>query len=78
MLRYVVIIRIDMLLLQGGKTALHYACCNGHTEVVKHLINNNADISASDNVSDYAVCLLYIFWMFMLIKKYFINSYKEN
>ena len=50
---------IDMLLLQFGRTALHYACSNGRTEVVKHLINNNADISATDSVSDYAVCLLY-------------------
>ena len=48
-----------MLLLQGGGTALHRACMNGHLEVVKHLLNNNADISATDDVSDYAVCLLY-------------------
>ena len=42
-----------MLLLQSGWTALHWACNNGHTEVVKHLINNNADISATTtNVSD--------------------------
>ena len=46
-----------MLLLQYGRTALHWACSNGYTEVVKHLINNNADISATTNVSDYAVCL---------------------
>ena len=53
---------IDMLLLQRGWTALHRACSNGHTEVAKHLINNNADISATDNVSDYAVasCVYYI------------------
>ena len=57
-----------MLLLQGGWTALHHACNNGHTEMVKHLINNNADISATTKVSDYAVCLLYISWTFMLIK----------
>ena len=44
---------IDMLLLQSGWTALHWACSEGHTEVVKHLINNNADISATTNVSDY-------------------------
>ena len=50
---------IVMLLLQFGKTALHLACGNGHTEVVKHLINNNANISAADNVSGDAVCLLY-------------------
>ena len=50
---------IDMLLLQHGRTALHHACMNGHLEVVKHLLNNNADISATDDVSDYAVCLLY-------------------
>ena len=46
-----------MLLLQLGKNALHYACSNGHTEVVKHLINSNANILASTNVSDYVVCL---------------------
>ena len=50
---------IDMLLLQLGMTALHRACMNGHLEVVKHLLNNNADISATEDVSDYAVCLLY-------------------
>ena len=52
---------IDMLLLQKGWTALHWACSNGHTEVVKHLINNNADISTTTNVSDYPVaakCLI--------------------
>ena len=43
---------IDMLLLQNGWTALHYACGNGHTETVKLLLNNNADISATNNVSD--------------------------
>ena len=48
-----------MLLLQGGCTALHCACMNGHLEVVRHLLNNNADISATNSVSDYAVCLLY-------------------
>ena len=51
---------IDMLLLQDGRTALHWACSDGHTEVVKHLINNNADISATDNVSDYAVAVFII------------------
>ena len=49
-----------MLLLQLGWTALHHTCRNGHTEVVKHLINNNADISATDNVSDYAVAVFII------------------
>ena len=51
---------IDMLLLQSGRTALHWACSGGHTEVVKHLINNNADISATSNVSDYAVAVFII------------------
>ena len=50
---------IDVLLLQYGGTALYSACRNGHLEVVKHLLNNNADISATDDVSDYTVCLLY-------------------
>ena len=48
-----------MLLLQFGMTALHRACINGHLEVVKHLLNNKADISATDDVSDYVVCLLH-------------------
>ena len=43
---------IDMLLLQYGRTALHQACMNRHLEIVKHLINNNADISATNDVSD--------------------------
>ena len=43
---------IDMLLLQGGYTALHWACRNGHVEVVKLLMSNNADISATNTVSD--------------------------
>ena len=42
----------DMLLLQGGSTALHWACRNGHVEVVKLLMSNNADISATTKVSD--------------------------
>ena len=41
-----------MLLLQDSMTALHQACSNGHIEVIKYLINNQADISAIDNVSD--------------------------
>ena len=47
---------IDMLLLQGGYTALHWACSNGHVEVVKLLISNNADVAATDNVSECLLC----------------------
>ena len=50
---------IDMLLLQGGHTALHWACINEHVEIIKFLISNNADISAADGVSDYVVGLFY-------------------
>ena len=50
---------IDTLLLQAGNTALHRACSNGHVEIVKFLISNNADISAADGVSDYVVRLFY-------------------
>ena len=46
---------IDMLLLQGGNTALHSACINGHVEVLKYLLSNNADIEATSNVSNYCV-----------------------
>ena len=46
---------IDMLLLQSGWTPLHGASFNGHLEIIKLLINNKADISATSNVSDYVV-----------------------
>ena len=42
----------DMLLLQDDWNALHWACNNGHVEVVKLLMSNNADISATSKVSD--------------------------
>ena len=42
----------DMLLLKDGSTALHEACNNGHVKVVKLLMSNNADISATTKVSD--------------------------
>ena len=45
-----------MLLLQGGWTALHHACSNGHVKVVKLLISNSADVAATANVSE---CLLF-------------------
>ena len=51
---------IDMLLLQGGWTALHLASQRGHVEVVKFLISNKADISATSNVSDYVVAMFII------------------
>ena len=41
-----------MLLLQNGWTALHKACSEGYVEVVKLLMSNNADISATTDVSD--------------------------
>ena len=43
---------IDMLLLQVGWTALHQACHYGRVEVVKLLINNNADVAATTDVSE--------------------------
>ena len=44
-----------MLLLQAGDTALHWACSNGHVEVVKFLISNNADVTATTNVSEHVL-----------------------
>ena len=52
---------IDMLLLQNGRTVLHIACIGGYTEMVKHLINDNAaDVSATDDVSNYALAVFII------------------
>ena len=41
-----------MLLLQDGWTALHYACYNGYTEIVKYLITNDTNLSATNKVND--------------------------
>ena len=59
---------IDMLLLQDGNTALHFAYQYGHTEIVKHLLTNGADISATNKVSDK------IYHEFCIIVRCFINS----
>ena len=59
-----------MLLLQDGWTALHYACRYGYIEVVKHLVNNKADISAATNVSDHAVATYVYHIINCLIFKY--------
>ena len=41
-----------MLLLQNGWTALHLACYHEYTKVAEVLLMNNADLSATDKVSD--------------------------
>ena len=51
---------ISMLLLQSGWTALHWACYNGNTEIVKHLLNNGANISSNNKVSDKILLLLIV------------------
>ena len=49
-----------LLLLQDGWTPLHWACYTGHTGVVEILLINNADISATNIVSDkrYKICII--------------------
>ena len=39
------------ILLQYGRTALHYSAIYGHTEVVEILIRSGADVNALDKVS---------------------------
>ena len=39
------------LFTQIGDTALHEASGNGHTEIVKLLLQYDADVEARDNVS---------------------------
>ena len=58
---------IDMSLLQAGSTALHLACREGHTKVVEILLMNNADISATNKVSNKQ----YKFLVFHLKVKYY-------
>jgi ankyrin repeat protein len=35
-----------------GETPLHEACSRGHTEIVKALIDNNADVNTTDADGD--------------------------
>ena len=47
-----------MVLLQDGWTALHIACYNGNTEVVKYLLTNGANLSATTKVNYKTLFLL--------------------
>ena len=47
-----------MLLLQNGWTALHFACANGHTEIVQYLLTNGANLSATNKVNHKIIFLL--------------------
>ena len=41
---------ICLLLQQDGRTALHHASSEGHTDVVEVLLNHNADIDVVTKV----------------------------
>ena len=41
---------VFVLLLQSGHTALHRAASNNHTEIIKVLVNSDADIAVVDKV----------------------------
>ena len=45
--------------VQDGWTALYIAAQNGHIDIVKHLIENGANINATDEVCFAMMCL----WM---------------
>ena len=49
-----------MSLHKDGKTPLHLACEKGFIELVKCLVNNNANMDALDNVSHCTPRVLYI------------------
>ena len=37
---------------QGGRTAVHFAAYNGHTETVKLLLDRGANVDATDEVNE--------------------------
>jgi ankyrin repeat protein len=49
-----VIVRTLLLLLQSGCTPLMYATKNGHTAVIRILVDAGADVNARDEVSHLA------------------------
>ena len=48
-------------MLQGGRTALHYACGEGHVAITELLIDNKVDVTATDDVSDYVAIIDFIY-----------------
>ena len=42
---------VTCILLQGGKTALHYAAWSGQVQAIETLIRFGADVNALDKVS---------------------------
>ena len=41
-----------MSLLQNDWTALHYACSNGHTEIVKYLLTKRVKLLVPNKVNN--------------------------
>ena len=43
--------RITVMFLQDHQTPLHWAASEGHTDIVKIMIEKGADVNAKDKVS---------------------------
>ncbi len=55
------------LLLQDGWTALMFASQNGHTEVVKFLIEANASVDIQNQVICYCVYWYRVYYQHLLV-----------
>ena len=56
-------------------TALHLACRNGHLEVVKCLLTNGANLSATNKVNDKTIFLLTVCLLLIKLQNVMLRTY---
>ena len=47
---------LTLLLSQNGRTCLHYVAEQGHTHVLRMLLDNGAEVAAKDKVRSVVLC----------------------